>query len=49
MTTIRDVARLAGVTPSTASLALNSRKRVSSKPARRSYKPPKHWVIYLIV
>ncbi len=31
MTTIRDVARLAGVAPSTASLALNSRKRVSSK------------------
>jgi LacI family transcriptional regulator len=30
MTTIRDVARLAGVAPSTASLALNSRKRVNS-------------------
>jgi LacI family transcriptional regulator len=29
MTTIRDVARLAGVAPSTASLALNSRKRVN--------------------
>jgi LacI family transcriptional regulator len=31
MTTIRDVARLAGVAPSTASIALNNKKRVSAK------------------
>ena len=31
MNTIRDVARLAGVAPSTASIALNNRKRVSSE------------------